>query len=635
MNQKLHTLLTILVSLVFLAIFYHILVMYVTPMEDISLDLSLSSKEDALVIDPEDYDPKGWTVYTKEADVMTELEPDYYGGYKGLKSGQTFYFSRIMDEELDSPTLQITPVNRTFSIWLDDVLLYTDCPDLDNRIGYLTLPMNDWDRLDSITLSLPMDYQGKTLTIAQSFPDYFYLETSSITAFPASVMLYCGFAYESELISESFSTSILAGLAFLIGAILLIVFVRNRDWGILGLSLLPFLWMTSQLINTSFYWEYYGSFDNEIAIIIPLIAAGGLFLFLSTRTRKYPVIIWGLTISYFLSVAACAVILGNFSSIKCTNQIATFIISYLPFWLGFFYIVVLLLLSAISLRKENRFYRIFTPLAFLGIAFFWTALFVYYGKDTVGSLISASLKSGQITYIYYRILPAISLTAIITAIADAIKNEHHNRIEKRLIQEQQDLAHTTYENMRHQHEEIMKIRHDMLGHFEILKELSSEEKVTSYLEELIGQNKKVRPILYTGNEILTIILNGKLSAAEDAGIHVKISRSIAPEKLPITDADFCSLIINMMNNAIRAASNSGAAEPFIHLDFHVKDSWFNIICENSADIKQIKTNIKKETVPKHGLGIKIMKDITNRYEGLFDTEYGNDYYKVNIILPLD
>ena len=54
--------------------------------------------------------------------------------------GQTFYYSRTLTEELD------------------------------NRIGYLELPMLMFNRTDAIIISLPPDYLGKTLTIAQSGP---------------------------------------------------------------------------------------------------------------------------------------------------------------------------------------------------------------------------------------------------------------------------------------------------------------------------------------------------------------------------------------------------------------------------------------------------------------------------------
>ena len=99
---------------------------------------------------------------------------------------------------------------RKFSVWLDNVLIYTDCPELDNRIGHLQLPMNDWFRDDPIIISLPRDYLGKTLTIAQSFPEW--AETSRIEAYPTTVRLYCGYAYESGLISETTRITLLAAL---------------------------------------------------------------------------------------------------------------------------------------------------------------------------------------------------------------------------------------------------------------------------------------------------------------------------------------------------------------------------------------------------------------------------------------
>ena len=117
-----------------------ILMMYVQPMEDVILDLSLICQEDSL--DPNPENTYGWTVYTQEGNVRTELAPNGLGGYTGLELGQTFYLSRVMEEELDSPTLQIGTVERQFSVWLDDVLIYTDCPDLDNRIGFVQLPMS-------------------------------------------------------------------------------------------------------------------------------------------------------------------------------------------------------------------------------------------------------------------------------------------------------------------------------------------------------------------------------------------------------------------------------------------------------------------------------------------------------------
>lgn len=66
----------------------------------------------------------------------------------------------------------------------------------------------------------------------------------------------------------------------------------------------------------------------------------------------------------------------------------------------------------------------------------------------------------------------------------------------------------------------------------------------------------------------------------------------------------------------------------------VTDGWFASNCKNSANVNKIEKEHKKETVPKHGLGFKIMEEIAKDHNGLFDVEYGTDYYKVSVILPL-
>ena len=134
------------------AVFY-----YTQPMADVSYELFRFAD------DGEEYwnGGDGWVVYTEEAGKKTELVSDGTGGYSGLSySGQTFYYSKELTEESDSPMLKIGVVNRTISVFLDGEMIYTDCPELDNRIGYLTLPMLEYDRAEPGTVSLPPDYRG-------------------------------------------------------------------------------------------------------------------------------------------------------------------------------------------------------------------------------------------------------------------------------------------------------------------------------------------------------------------------------------------------------------------------------------------------------------------------------------------
>ena len=172
------------------------------PMEDRTYDLSLIWAGEAM---PEGWvcDPKGWTVFTQEGEVVTELVPNGSGGFDRLDElGQTFYFSRLLSEDVDSPTLRLDATISSVAVFLDGALIYTDCPELDHRIGNLCLPMLDWVREEPVLVTLPQNYAGKTLTIAQSTAPYGgELQKPSMTVWPCAVTLYCGYAYESALVT--------------------------------------------------------------------------------------------------------------------------------------------------------------------------------------------------------------------------------------------------------------------------------------------------------------------------------------------------------------------------------------------------------------------------------------------------
>ena len=107
----------VILALTLCAVSAALLLSRMRPAEDRVYDLSLGWKTEAM---PEDwvYDQKGWTVFTQEEDTATELTPDGYGGFGSLSElGQTFYFSRVLSEEVDSPTLRLNAANCSVAVF--------------------------------------------------------------------------------------------------------------------------------------------------------------------------------------------------------------------------------------------------------------------------------------------------------------------------------------------------------------------------------------------------------------------------------------------------------------------------------------------------------------------------------------
>lgn len=628
MKKNLSKVLATLIALVLFTASAFILCSYSKPMDDRIYDLSLMSNE------PDSTDEKGWTVFTREEDSITKLTRESYGSYSGLSfAGQTFYYSRILTEELDMPILKIIPVDRMFAVFLDEELLYTDCPELDNRIGALLLPMHGLDRNEPISISLPEDYLGKTLTIAQSSPEISDGSSTAIEVFPSPVTLSCAFAYESSLIAESFRTAIPITLFFIAGAFLLAAFVwqilhDEFDVSFLCISLTAFMGMCIQLPKTSFFSYYYQNMDSNFSGICYYFMIAALLVLLSSRGGRFRTILWSITGIYLLSV-----ILYLAADIEALTTSAQIYVK-LPPLISFFGLLTALLLGVLFWRKENPFYHFFTPFTITGILIYIMYAFFSPKRKEISEQFLIGLQSLTPDYFLRKLSWLMLLIGTSIEIIYFFRRNAARRLEKKLLKERSDLIHSSYQNLCRHHEEVMILRHDMNKHLLLLRQMTQEASVAGYIDELIGQNTKIRPIIQSGNEILDIILNGKLGIASDAGIKIDIIRSEAPEKIPLSDADLCSLIMNLLDNAVTAASGRGIKVPYIRLDLHIKNNFFVFTCENAANIQKMKEIEKNDLLPKHGLGLKIVQQIAKRYDCLCQTEYGKSFYKTTLAIPL-
>lgn len=616
-----------------MAVFY-----YTRPMEDASYDLSL------LPEDGQEWEGnKGWTVYTDEEGNVTELSPDGAGGYLGVDHpGQTFYYSRTLTEELDSPTLQIGSVNQTFSIFIGDTLIYTDFPEQENRIGYLELTNLEWDRLETISVSLPPDYLGQTLTIAQSSPVYSEVQNDVFTVWPCNVKLYCGYAYESGLIASASQTMLPVAFLFALELLLLATFIRNATAGSISLQLpvlaLAILFQIGSILSKAdFTAKYIGTPSIDLVWLCFYVSVGILLLFLALRAKQLRGLYLACT-----ALQWCVTLL--YIAVQTTKFVAygdlyVFFI-YLPQYVGFFVLLAALIGAFWLCKKGYRFFRHLaqTSLILTGAYVLFLITSVPLSSDYASSVFSrlGGELTGNAPNLSLRLIWNLVLVSSLAAIVlELFEQEAERRTELAVLSARNELALESYENLRQQSQEVMMIRHDTMKHYSLLRTMAKDtpERIESYLDELIGQVEAVRPVVSSKNQTLNILLNGKLNAAAEKGISTEIVRADAPEQLPLTDSELCCLIANILDNAISAASAPGTSEPYIKLDFHCKDQHFVFTCENS---KLASDSTKKKTpTPEQGYGLKIMRQIMSRFgEHTLSIEESDTIYQVTVILPL-
>ena len=499
MRKRIPLLIVSLIVLAMALFFANIFVTYAQPMRSDSIDLPLVARLDE-VTNQDRSTELGWTVYTQEGDAGTPLAYDGFACYDGLQYlGQTFYYSRVMTEELDAATLSLTSANRNFSVFLDGVLIYTDCPEQDNRIGYLTLSTREWERTESINISLPEGYVGKTLTIAQSTP--LYAETPSMLTrvVPATVTLYCSYAYESALIAESFQTAYLSAITYVVDVLVLFFFLRrtaqgNLDVSLLLLALAFFLTMTSRMYDTTYHFRYFGlSGILDVPLLCRRLAQVTLLFILASRARRIRVVAWSVSIVYAVCVALrIDLLVFNNTSLSSLQSAFFTVVDSAGFILPF----IMLLLFWLERKQEGFFRRWFAPTGCLSVVFCVLWQLTSGKRDAFLASVSEAVTNLCASAFAWPLTTLLLASCLILMVIDVIREEINAHTEKRLTREMAHMYQQRYENLHRHNEEVMMLRHDMQRHYRLLRQTTTAAKPAITLDLRPQQKRPYRSTVW-------------------------------------------------------------------------------------------------------------------------------------------
>ncbi|MBP3855209.1 MAG: GHKL domain-containing protein [Ruminiclostridium sp.] len=193
------------------------------------------------------------------------------------------------------------------------------------------------------------------------------------------------------------------------------------------------------------------------------------------------------------------------------------------------------------------------------------------------------------------------------------------------------------EIVKSQYEQTRRLRHDMKQHFIVLDRLITNQKYKE-AQQLITENYKsiseTDVVVDVGNDFVNAILNVKLSEAKSFGICVicSVDKSITG----ISSTDLCSLIGNLLDNAIEAAKQCAPDNRSIEVNMSSSGKHFKIAVRNSIPEPVLKSNYELLTTKKdkthHGYGIKTIKFIAEKYNGTTDFYEENSTFISQITL---
>ena len=126
----------------------------------------------------------------------------------------------------------------------------------------------------------------------------------------------------------------------------------------------------------------------------------------------------------------------------------------------------------------------------------------------------------------------------------------------------------------------------------------------------------------TGNKVVDIIINSKMNLATHN--HITFTMNILLNNtLPIEDTDLCILLGNLIDNALEAVKNTEEKIIYIHLNF-IKDILV-IKIMNPYNNESFSTETSKDNKMYHGIGLKSVERIVEKYNGDFSITMQDGY----------
>lgn len=367
--------------------------------------------------------------------------------------------------------------------------------------------------------------------------------------------------------------------------------------------------------NTCLYLLYSRPWLN---LIINLAGLAGYTLLYTKSVKK---ILFVTGIVYALAVCSETITVLPFVEYQAGevfNQVYTILTT---FWI---FICRLLLEKLLNFHKKNTQVQSL-PLILVPFCSILLIILTVLGglkKDSIVMVLAVGLLviNFLILYLYNMLLKAFS-------------RKYENEILEQRMQEYQNQLSIIAES----DERVASLRHDLKHHLcelSVMAEKNRASDVKEYLHGMMDFLQNPEEIMATGNREVDSLLNFWLGKAKRSLRQVKAQVKI-PEKLSDT-FDVNTVLGNLIENAIEAAEQT--EEQSLEISVRYDRGFLQINMKNSCPDNLQKQDNSYITTKKdkrnHGLGLKNVKRIVDKYYGELELREQDGIFFTNVVLYL-
>lgn len=199
-----------------------------------------------------------------------------------------------------------------------------------------------------------------------------------------------------------------------------------------------------------------------------------------------------------------------------------------------------------------------------------------------------------------------------------------------------------YNKMKASIAETRKMNHDISNMITVVKAMVNDnsdnntKRANAIIQDLTEtlENNKIKK--FCDNELVNIIMIKKYDTIKVN--HIEFSSNLnVPNNIDIKNTDLCRLFTNIIDNAIESCvSSNEKSKAFIILSSQIKDDSFIVKCSNYCDhnIPDNLDNLQSTKQNHKGIGIEILKNITESYSGYFTVSCEDNTFTTIALLKI-
>lgn len=202
--------------------------------------------------------------------------------------------------------------------------------------------------------------------------------------------------------------------------------------------------------------------------------------------------------------------------------------------------------------------------------------------------------------------------------------------------QQLSLREETYNENRLIFEQMRTLRHELKNHMFYMDYLIDQKRyqeLHEYFMEFYQKEYADYGYWDTSNSPINTLLNQKQIAAENSQVKMTIDSSL-PEHIGIRDVDLCTILANLLDNALESCQKQ--EEAWIHVCLSQKKEYISLLIENSIDHDILTDNpslfTTKANRQLHGIGLAVVRKLVQKYDGILQFSVENHAFIVKISL---